>query len=127
MKDRSIKSSQEYIKFTIEDLRRDFENQIGNLQHHHEESLNKWKSDPTLSGALEAAYHEELEQLKNNFTFKLNDIQEEVNSLVDTNSQRIKQHLSLLQVKIQELFRFINQSAIALTSILLLRSENFFE
>ena len=127
MRDRSIKSSEEYIKVIIEDLRRDFENQMGDLQLHHEEALNKWKRDPHLSGALEAAYHEELEQLKNKFTFKLNDVQEAVNSLVDTKTQRIRQHLSLLQLKIQELFRFINQSAVLLTSILLLRSENFFE
>jgi len=127
MKDRSIKYSEEYIKVMVEDLRRDFQTQVSGLQQHHEEALSKWKHDSNLSSALEAAYHDELEQVKADFTIKLTEVQEDVNSLVDVNSQRIKQHLLLLQSKVHDLFKFINQSAVVLASVLFLRSENFFE
>jgi hypothetical protein len=127
MKDRSIKYSEEYIRVIVEDLRRDFQTRVSGLQQHHEEALRKWKQDSAISSALQAAYHEELEQLKTDFTIKLKEVQEDVNSLVDVNSQRIKQHLLLLQSKIHDLFRFINQSAVMLASLLFLRSENFFE
>ena len=127
MKDRTLKSSEEYIKLTIENLQRDFETQVSSLQQNHSEAVNKWKSDPNLSGALEAAYQEELAQLQNNFHVRLTEVQEEINSLVSVNSQRIKQHIVSLQSKAQELFRFINQSAISFVTGLLLPTKDFFE
>lgn len=127
MKDRTLKSSEEYIKLTIENLQRDFETQVSSLQQNHSEAVNKWKSDPSLSGALEAAYQEELAQLQNNFHVRLTEVQEEINSLVSVNSQRIKQHIVSLQSKAQELFRFINQSAISFVTGLLLPTKDFFE
>lgn len=127
MKDRSLKSSEEYIKLTIENLQRDFETQVSSLQQNHTEAVNKWKSDPNLSGALEAAYQEELAQLQNSFQLRLTEVQEEINSLVSVSSQRIRRHIGSLQSKAQELFRFINQSAIALVSGLLLPTKDFLE
>lgn len=127
MKDRSIKSSEEYIKLIIDNLQRDFESQVSSLQQNHSEAVNKWKSDPSLSGALEAAYQEEMAQLRNNFQLRVTEVQEEINSLVSVNSQRIRRHLGSLQSKAQDLFRFINQSAITLVSGLLLPTKNFFE
>ncbi|HEX5171436.1 MAG TPA: hypothetical protein VFW11_19800 [Cyclobacteriaceae bacterium] len=127
MKDRTLKYNEEYIRITVEDLKREFQEQISNLKRHHDEALSKWKKDPGLSSALEAAYHEELEQLKISFNDKVRNIQEEVDSLIDTSSQRLKNQFTLLRSKLQELFRFINQSVVIFLIISLLRPEDFFE
>jgi methyl-accepting chemotaxis protein len=125
MKDLSLRYTEASIKMIIEDLERDYEKQISNLQQHHEKAMLQWKEDSTLSVAYEAAYKEELEQLRSKFNNRLKAVQEEVNSLVKVSSERLLSHLETLQLKIQELFAFINKSIIAMLPMLLLRSENF--
>ena len=127
MKDRTLKYSEEYIRISVEDLKRDFETRMVQLKQHHDEALNKWRKDPELTNALEAAYRDELDQLKSSFLEKVEDIKQEVDSLIDESSERLKQQLDTFRSKIQELFRFINQTAIVLASSLLLRPEDFFE
>lgn len=126
MEDRSLKYSEASIRLIIEDLKRDYEKQKTKLQQNHKESMLQWKDAPGLSGAFEAAYQDEMDQLKSKFNSKLKEVQEEVNSLVKVSSERFLSHLDTLQVKIKEVFRFINQSAISVLSLLLLRSEDFF-
>ena len=125
-KDLSLKYTEASIKMIIEDLERDYENQIISLQRDHEKAMDQWKGVSSLSDAYEAAYQEELDHLKSKFTNRLKAVQDEVNSLVKIRSERFFSQLDSLQIKIQELFAFINKSIIAISSILLLRSENFF-
>ena len=125
-KDLSLKYTEASIKMIIEDLERDYESQIISLQRDHEKAMDQWKGVSSLSDAFEAAYQEELDHLKSKFTNRLKAVQDEVNSLVKIRSERFFSQLDSLQIKIQELFAFINKSIIAISSILLLRSENFF-
>ncbi len=127
MNDRTLKYTEKYIRISVGDLRRDFEMRMVQLKQHHDEALNKWSKDPGLTSALEAAYRDELEQLKSSFLEKVEDIKQEVDSLMDENSERLKQQLNTFQSNIRELFQFINQTAIVLASSLLLRPEDFFE
>jgi hypothetical protein len=126
MKDLSLKYTEASIKMIIEDLERDYEKQISILQRDHEKAMDMWKGGSSLSDAFEAAYQEELEHLRSKFNNRLKAVQDEVNSLVKIRSERFLSQLDSLQIKIQELFAFINKSIIAIPSILLLRAENFF-
>lgn len=127
MKDRTLKYSEEYIRISVEELKRDFKTQMMRLKQHHDEALNKWRNDPRLTSALEAAYCDEVDQLKSSFLEKVESIKQEVDSLIDKNAERLKQRLSTFRSGIQELFRLINQTTIALACSLPLRPENLFE
>jgi hypothetical protein len=127
MEDKSLKSSEEYIRTKIDSIKRDFDDQVHSLHHNHDLALSKWKDNSGLIDALEAAYSEELAQLKKSFSTSVEELQGEVDSLVTVNSLRIRRHPGDLKSMIYELFLRINRPTLLVLSIALLRTEHFFK
>lgn len=121
MEDRSLKYSEEYIKTKIENIKRDFDDQVDSLHRNHEMAQTKWRNNSGLTDALEAAYHEELAQLKKSFNKKVEELQGDVDSLVRVNSQHIRRHLGNLESMVRDLFLMINRSTFLLLCAISLR------
>ncbi|HEY4655310.1 MAG TPA: hypothetical protein VIH22_12390 [Cyclobacteriaceae bacterium] len=122
MKDRSLKYSKAYVKTRIDALNRDFVAQMQTLKQNHDRALESWKNHPHLTSALESAYYEELEQLRNSFNQKVAEVQNELDSLAVADTHHRKP--ARLESGIQKLIKKIRGTSLIFLSITLLRTEN---
>lgn len=81
MSDRSIKYSEEYIRIKIEYLVKEYSARIRELNQHHKEALTRWSKESDIGKAVEAAYSEEMDTLRQSFQSGLADVKSEFNDL----------------------------------------------
>jgi formate dehydrogenase maturation protein FdhE len=81
MTDKSLKYSEEYIRLRVKNLKKDYRDQVSRLQTDHDEGLQKWKKETPLKKAFEAAYDEELENIKKSFLGRIEEIRSELSAL----------------------------------------------
>ena len=81
MNTKSLRHSEEYLGYKIQNLRKDYEQHIHNLQENHDLNFIRWKITSEIGRAFDAAYREELESVNQSYIAKMDELHQELNAL----------------------------------------------